>query len=52
MKQEFILIDKSEVNNLTGFFDRKEMYQYQADNKNKDLEEAGCTLIWILQPNF
>lgn len=48
MKQIFILIEKSEVNNINGFYDRREMYQYEADNLNSKL----IRLIWILQPNY
>ncbi len=51
MKQVFILIFKSEVNNynsVDGFFNRKEMYQFEANNLNSDLDD----LIWILTPNY
>jgi len=48
MKQVFILIWKAEVNNVTGFFERRTMLQYEADNLNSKLTD----LIWILQPNY
>lgn len=49
MKQVFILIEKSEVNNIgLGFYDRKEMMAYEAANLNADLK----TTVWILQPNY
>lgn len=42
----FILVFKSEQNNPTGFFDRKEMHISEAKNLNEDLND----LIWI--PNI
>ena len=51
MKQIFILIYKSEVKNyktVDGFFDRREMLQYEADNLNSDLTDT----VWILTPNY
>lgn len=47
MKQIFILIGKSEIKNITGFYDRKEMMAHEADNLNQDLKDT----IWVLQPN-
>ena len=50
MKQIFILVFLSEVDAFNfgaGFFDRKEIYQYEADNLNSDLIKTK----WILQPN-
>lgn len=49
MKQIFILIEKSEFKNINGFYDRKEMMQYEADNLNRELPN---NLIWVLTPNF
>ena len=48
MKQVFILIEKREVNNITGFYGRKEMMQFEADNLNRKLKNT----IWVLQPNY
>lgn len=48
MKQIFILIDKSEVDNITGFYDRREMTANQAAHLNSDLE----TTVWVLTPNY
>ncbi len=48
MKQVFILIEKSEVNNINGFYERKEMMQYEADNLNSNL----TNLVWVLCPNY
>ena len=38
MKKVFILIEKKEVNNINGFYDRKEMMQHEADNLNSELK--------------
>lgn len=48
MKQVFILIEKTEINNITDFYFRKEMQQFEADILNTTLN----TTIWVLQPNF
>lgn len=48
MKQVFILIEKSEMKNINGFYDRKEMTQYEADNLNSELTNT----IWVLTPNY
>lgn len=48
MKQIFILIYKSEANSINGFFDRKVMMAYEAENLNSDLTD----LIWVLEPNY
>jgi len=48
MKQIFILIYKSEINNANGFFERREMTNNDALNLNLDLTD----LVWILQPNY
>ena len=48
MKQVFILIEKTEVNNICGFYDRRVMMAYEAENLNSDLS----TTIWVLQPNM
>ena len=48
MKQVFILIFKSEIDKINGFFDRREMYQYEANNLNTDLTDT----IWVLTPNY
>lgn len=51
MKQVFILIDKAdlkEILSLDGFYDRKEMYQHEADRLNSSL--VGT--VWVLQPNY
>ncbi len=48
MKQVFILILKSDINNVNGFFDRREMMQYEADNLNSQLTD----LVWVLTPNY
>ena len=48
MKQVFILIDKTEVNNINGFYDRKEMMQHDADRLNADITN---NTIWVLTPN-
>ena len=48
MKQVFILIEKSEVENVNGFYNRKELFQFEADNLNAYLSN----LIWVLQPNY
>jgi len=37
MKQIYILIEKSEINNITDFYDRKEMQAFEAANLNGDL---------------
>jgi hypothetical protein len=47
MKQIYILIFTSEVNNINGFFDRKEMLLHEAVNRNSELTD----LIWVLTPN-
>ena len=48
MKKVYILIEKSEMKNINGFYDRKEMYIYEAINLNLDL----TNLVWVLQPNL
>ena len=48
MKQVFILIEKSEVKNINGFYDRKEMMQFEANNLNLDLVNT----IWVLTPDY
>lgn len=51
MKQIYILVFKTEAknpNSINGFFDRKEMMQYEADNLNLKLSDK----IWILSPEF
>lgn len=48
MKQVFILIEKSEINQIDGFYDRKEMMQYEVTNLNLSLIKT----VWVLQPNF
>jgi hypothetical protein len=48
MKQVFILIEKTEVNNINGFYDRQEMARSKADNLNSELKNT----IWVLQPNY
>ena len=48
MKQVFILIEKTEVNNINGFYDRKEMMQHEAERLNSII--ANDT-IWVLMPN-
>ena len=48
MKQVFILIDKTEVNNINGFYDRKEMMQHDADRLNAAITN---NTIWVLTPN-
>lgn len=48
MKFVFILIFKSELNNINGFFDRQEMYLHEASHKNEDLTDT----IWVLEPNY
>jgi len=54
MKQVFILIEKWEINNVTDFYERREMTQSQADLLNEDLNESVHTknLKWVLQPNY
>lgn len=48
MKQIFILIEKTDVKNIAGFYDRKEMTQQEAANINENLYD----IIWVLQPNY
>ena len=48
MKKVYILIEKSEMKNINGFYDRIEMYSYEAINLNLDL----TNLVWVLQPNL
>ena len=48
MKQVFILIEKSETKNINGFYDRREMAQYEATNLNTDLKNT----IWVLTPDL
>jgi hypothetical protein len=48
MKFIYILIEKTELNNINGFYDRKVMMQHEAQNLNEDLDR----LIWVLQPNY
>ena len=50
MKKVYILIEKSEMKNINGFYDRKEMYSYEAINLNLDLDLTN--LVWVLQPNL
>ena len=52
MKQIFILIHKNEIKSIDGFFDRKEMHQYQVNNLNEILQSTKLDLIWVLQPNY
>ena len=47
MKMVYILIEKYELNNINGFYDRKEMMQHEAYNLNMSLKNT----IWVLQPN-
>jgi len=48
MKQLFILIEKTEINNITDFYFRKEMHQFEIDILNTTLKST----IWVLQPNY
>jgi hypothetical protein len=48
MKLIFILVFKHEVNNINGFFDRKEMYLHEAANLNSDLTNT----VWVITPNY
>ena len=48
MKQVYILIFKTEVNNINGFFDRKELMLHEANNFNSNLNDT----IWVLTPNY
>ena len=48
MKQLFILIEKTEINNITDFYFRKEMHQFEVDILNTTLKST----IWVLQPNY
>jgi len=46
MKFIYILVFKSDLKNLTGFFDRREMMLHEAEHLNNELTD----LIWIQQP--
>ena len=48
MKQVFILIEKTEINNINGFYNRKELRLSEAVNLNSELKNT----IWVLQPNY
>ena len=48
MKKVFILIEKSEINNIRAFYNRKEMFEFEAINLNADLKNT----IWVLMPNY
>ena len=50
MKFIYILVFKHEAESkrYNGFFDRKEMYMYEADNLNSDLTDT----IWVTTPNI
>jgi hypothetical protein len=49
MKFIFILIDKTETKNVSGFYERKEMTLTEANHLNEDLTNGT---IWILTPNY
>ena len=49
MKQIYILIFKSEIDNINGFFDRQELMAHEAQHLNSDRKDDG---IWVLQPNY
>ena len=51
MKFIYILVFNHEAKNpqsITGCFDKKEMYMYEADNLNSDLTDT----IWIINPEY
>lgn len=48
MKFLFILIYKTEVNNINGFFDRRELTLHEADLLNHYLTDT----IWVMPPNY
>lgn len=48
MKQVFILIYKSDINNINSYFERKEMTATEAAHRNADLK----SMVWVLEPNL
>lgn len=51
MKFIYVLVFKYQAKNpqsITGCFDKKEMYMYEADNLNSDLTDT----IWIINPEY
>jgi len=43
----FILIDKRDINNINGFFDRKTMTEIESNELNAKLK----SLVWVKTPN-
>jgi hypothetical protein len=46
----FILVYKTEINSINGFFDRKTITVSEAKKLNNEM--ANKDLIWVLTPNY